>query len=94
MRHLALPSDSASPLKILCLGAHSDDIEIGCGGTILQLAGQYPNCIFHWVVFSANGIREQRGAEQAASLLPDRPRFGPRSKASKNGFMPFERRRD
>ena len=43
--------------QILCLGAHSDDIEIGCGGTILRLAEQYPGCTFHWVVFSAIGVR-------------------------------------
>ena len=44
-------------LKILCLGSHSDDIEIGCGGTILRLAEQYPDCTFYWVVFSATGVR-------------------------------------
>jgi len=33
-------------LQVLCLGAHSDDIEIGCGGTILTLAEQYPNAVF------------------------------------------------
>jgi len=89
MRHLALPSDSASPLKILCLGAHSDDIEIGCGGTILQLAGQYPNCIFHWVVFSANGIRAKE-AEQAASLFAGSAAIRPQIKGFKDGFMPFQ----
>jgi LmbE family N-acetylglucosaminyl deacetylase len=89
MRHLALPSDSASPLKILCLGAHADDIEIGCGGTILQLAGQYPNCIFHWVVFSANGIRAKE-AEQAASLFAGSAAIRPRIKSFKDGFMPFQ----
>jgi LmbE family N-acetylglucosaminyl deacetylase len=88
MRHLTLPSDSASPLKILCLGAHSDDIEIGCGGTILQLAGQYPNSIFHWVVFSANGIRAKE-AEQAASLFAGSASIRPQIKSFKDGFMPY-----
>ncbi len=49
-------------LNVLCLGAHSDDIEIGCGGTILRLAEQYPESIFHWVVFSAIGVAASRGA--------------------------------
>lgn len=44
-------------LRVLCLGCHSDDIEIGCGGTILRLAKDYPHCTFHWVVFSATGDR-------------------------------------
>jgi LmbE family N-acetylglucosaminyl deacetylase len=89
MRHLAFPSDSPSPLKILCLGAHADDIEIGCGGTILQLAGQYPNCIFYWVVFSANGIRAKE-AEQAASLFAGSAAIRPQIKGFKDGFMPFQ----
>jgi hypothetical protein len=52
-----LSYDAASPLNILCLGAHSDDIEIGCGGTFLHLAQQYPKSVFHWVVFSALRVR-------------------------------------
>ena len=71
MRSLSLPRDKDAPLSVLCLGAHSDDIEIGCGGTILQLARRYPNCTFHWVVFSAAGVRAaeaQRGAALFAGL--------------------------
>jgi LmbE family N-acetylglucosaminyl deacetylase len=51
-------------LKILCLGAHSDDIEIGCGGTILKLIKDFPNSEFHWIVF---GSSESRAAEACAS---------------------------
>ena len=50
---LSLPYDAASPLNILCSGAHSDVIAIGCVGTTLHLARQYPKSVFHWVVFSA-----------------------------------------
>ena len=74
MRFLNLPDDAASPLKILCLGAHSDDIEIGCGGTILRLAQEYTGCVFHWVVFSALGVRAaeaQRAAELFAGMSAD-----------------------
>ena len=35
-----------APSQILCLGAHSDDIEIGCGGTLLKLINLYPDYIF------------------------------------------------
>jgi LmbE family N-acetylglucosaminyl deacetylase len=65
---LNLQANGTGPLHILCLGAHSDDIEIGCGGTVLRLAEQYPDCIFHWVVFSAIGIREAE-AKHAATLF-------------------------
>ena len=49
---------STSSPTILCLGAHSDDIEIGCGATLLHLLGQMPQASVHWVVFSAEGERE------------------------------------
>lgn len=54
---------------ILFLGAHSDDIEIGCGGTILQLADQIPNCDIHWVVFSARDSRETEASCSASNML-------------------------
>jgi LmbE family N-acetylglucosaminyl deacetylase len=77
------------PLSILCLGCHSDDIEIGCGGTILRLAEQYPDCDFHWVVFSAPGPRAIE-AQRAATLFvgPHRLRR-PILKTFPDGFMPF-----
>ncbi len=52
------------PLKILCLGAHCDDIEIGCCGTILRLLEDYPDSTVQWTVFSAS---ELRAAEFRAS---------------------------
>jgi len=89
MRPLKLPFDAASAPSILCLGAHSDDIEIGCGGTILRLAEQYPNCVFHWVVFSAVGVRETE-ARHAAGLFAGGGRLkGPLLKSFPDGFLPF-----
>ena len=88
MMRLNLDNPAAAPLRILCLGAHSDDIEIGCGGAILHLARQYPACQFHWAVFSAIGVREKE-ARHAASLFA-----GPRLKTQlfktfQDGFMPY-----
>src|SRR5271165_1301878 len=89
MRSLSLPCDAASPLNILCLGAHSDDIEIGSGGTILRLAEQYANCVFHWVVFSAPGDRAAEAQRAAALFAGTTALRGPLLKAFQDGFMPF-----
>ena len=64
MLNLKLTKDESTPLKILCLGAHSDNIEIGCGGSILRLLSENSNTDVHWIVFAANG---DRGTEATAS---------------------------
>jgi LmbE family N-acetylglucosaminyl deacetylase len=86
--NLDLSNDQA--LKVLCLGAHSDDIEIGCGGTILRLIDQYPKCIFHWVVFSAIGVRRAE-AQRAAEWFAGPQRLEQiLLKEFRDGFMPFD----
>ena len=86
MVHLHL--DGGAP-QILCLGAHSDDIEIGCGGTILRLAEEYPDSVFHWVVFSAIGVRAQEAQCGASSFAASRLQK-PLLKTFRDGFMPFD----
>jgi LmbE family N-acetylglucosaminyl deacetylase len=89
MRSLNLPFDASFSPNILCLGAHSDDIEIGCGGTILRLSKQYPNCVFHWIVFSAQRVRADE-AQRAATLFAGTTAIkGPLLKTFQDGFMPF-----
>ena len=88
MIHLNLDSRKDGAFNVLCLGAHSDDIEIGCGGAILRLAEEYPNCEFHWVVFSAIGTRELE-ARNAAQMFAGTHLKGPTLKSFKDGFMPF-----
>ena len=73
MLQLKLNQDRNAPLKILCLGAHSDDIEIGCGGSILRLRGQFPNCELHWVVFSATGVRESEAVHASRLFAANAP---------------------
>lgn len=86
---LQLTFGEKEPFTILCLGSHSDDIEIGCGGTILRLAEEYPKCMFHWVVFSATGTREAE-ARRGAGLFAGASRLAGLSlKAFRDGFMPF-----
>jgi LmbE family N-acetylglucosaminyl deacetylase len=74
--------------QILCLGCHSDDIEIGCGGSVLRLREQYPNCVFYWVVFSAIGVREAE-AQRGAELFAGNRSEGVVLKSFRDGFMPF-----
>jgi LmbE family N-acetylglucosaminyl deacetylase len=81
--------DGARDLQVLCLGSHSDDIEIGCGGTILRLAEQYPGCAFHWVVFSAIGVRGIEAQRAAELFVASSALRGPLLKTFPDGFMPF-----
>jgi LmbE family N-acetylglucosaminyl deacetylase len=58
------------PLKILCLGSHPDDIEIGCGGTLLQLEHWYQQqLIVWWIVFSGTTEREKEAKDSAEAFL-------------------------
>ncbi|HEY6770493.1 MAG TPA: PIG-L deacetylase family protein [Candidatus Sulfotelmatobacter sp.] len=89
MMHLNLRPGPSGALTVLCLGAHSDDLEIGCGGTILELGERYPGTKFHWVVFSANGVRQAEAAA-GASRFAGAGLQGPSLKAFRDGFMPYD----
>ncbi len=54
------------PLTILLVGAHCDDIEIGCGGAVLRLALRYPTARFVWVTLSSDS---ERAAETRAAAM-------------------------
>ncbi len=69
MIHTLFDQPQGSPLQILCLGAHSDDIEIGCGGSLLKLMDAYPNSCITWVVFSATKEREAEAQASAHEFL-------------------------
>lgn len=57
------------PLRILCLGAHCDDIEIGCGGTLLRLLGRRNGAEVTWVTFSGTKERQRELRKSAADFL-------------------------
>lgn len=91
MLPLGLPADPAAPLTLLCLGAHADDIEIGCGGTLLQLLATRTNVRVVWVVFSSPGERG-REARASASLFLKQAAGPPRVIVQnfRDGFFPYE----
>jgi LmbE family N-acetylglucosaminyl deacetylase len=77
-------------LSVLCLGAHSDDIEIGCGGTILRLLEAIPGARFQWVVFSSNRVRRNEALQSAKLFLKSAklPKIAIHS--FRDGFFPYE----
>ena len=89
MLHLNLNS-SAGPLKVLCLGAHSDDIEIGCGGLMLSLVKSGRPLDVTWVVFSAPGDREREARRGAALFLKGVPRTQVLVHQFRDGHFPYD----
>lgn len=78
-----------SGLSLLCLGAHSDDIEIGCGGTILRLLSMCKNWDVTWVVFSADGERKNEALSSARRFLNGAQEKTIIIKRFKESFFPF-----
>jgi LmbE family N-acetylglucosaminyl deacetylase len=66
---LSFDRRDATPLRLLCVGAHADDIEIGCGGTLLTLLARHPGTHVTWVVFGARGARADEARASAAEFL-------------------------
>ena len=64
-----LPNIGHRPLNILLLGAHSDDVEIGCGGAVMSLVRTYPSARFTWVTFGADAQRAAETRAAAEQLL-------------------------
>jgi len=69
MLKIEFPDKKNSPYQILCLGAHSDDIEIGCGGTLLKMLQEFHNLSIFWIVFSAVEQRKIESIQSANVLL-------------------------
>lgn len=79
----------SGPLTLLCLGAHADDIEIGCGGLVLSLLEQHPRIDVDWIVFSAAGAREREARRSAALFLKGARRANVVVKQFRDGFFPY-----
>ncbi len=75
--------------RVLCLGAHCDDIEIGCGGTLLKLIAQDPNLSVCWVVFSSNAERLAEAHASAEAFLAGAQEQQIAIKDFRDGYFPY-----
>lgn len=88
---LRVTFDAVGPLHtVLCLGAHSDDIEIGCGGTIRTLTRAYPGLRVRWIVFSGDAVRAKEAREGAARFLKDAGESEAVVRQFRPSFFPYE----
>jgi LmbE family N-acetylglucosaminyl deacetylase len=78
------------PIKrLLCLGAHCDDIEIGCGGTLIKLLDSGTPLFVTWVVFSSDDEREREALESAHTILQRARTKEIVIRRFRDGFLPF-----
>ena len=90
MLDMPLSTTNGKRLTVLCLGAHSDDIEIGCGGTMIRLLEACPAARVHWVVFSSSASRRREALQSARLFLK-----GVKAKqivvhSFRDGFFPYQ----
>jgi LmbE family N-acetylglucosaminyl deacetylase len=78
------------PLRLLAIGAHADDIEIGCGGTILKLIEQGSLSEVCWVVLTGETMRAAEAGQSADALLGDIPGKRVILKDFRDGYFPFD----
>jgi LmbE family N-acetylglucosaminyl deacetylase len=90
MIELTLARPPGRRLSVLALGAHSDDIEIGCGGTILRLLELHEDVDLHWVVLSATGDRAEEALQSARAYLGDAVGHEIVVEQFRDGFLPYE----
>lgn len=77
------------PRHILCLGAHCDDIEIGCGGTLLRLLQHNPQLTVSWVVFASNAQRRAEATQGAQRFCTNAAQLDLRIFEFRDGFLPY-----
>jgi LmbE family N-acetylglucosaminyl deacetylase len=72
---LELPQGFANGRPILCIGAHCDDIEIGCAGTLVRLLRDHAKTKIVWAVFSGDLVRRSETRSAAGALLTPSPQL-------------------
>jgi LmbE family N-acetylglucosaminyl deacetylase len=93
MQRVNLSHNGTDPIQnILCLGAHSDDIEIGCGGSLLRLIEENPNLTVWWVVFSVSnsGLRRTEALRSADLFLAQTGQKNVMVQDFRDGYLPYQ----
>ena len=93
MHRLSLFGEGQAVKKILALGAHADDIEIGCGGTLLRLLSERSDLEVTWVVFCSTAERAREAETSAERFLEGAARRRIIIKSHRDGFLPTEHAR-
>jgi LmbE family N-acetylglucosaminyl deacetylase len=75
--------------RVLCIGAHSDDIEIGCGGTVLRLIESSKKIEFYWLVLCSNPQRAKEAQRSANAFLKGARKKTVEVKSFRDGFLPY-----
>jgi len=86
----ALRLDQPTLRHVLCLGAHCDDLEVGCAGSILTLLRRPQPPAVTWVVFCSDDVREAEARRSAERLLADAPQSRVVIKRFRDGYLPYE----
>jgi LmbE family N-acetylglucosaminyl deacetylase len=85
-----LSMTASEPLRrVLAIGCHADDIEIGCGGALLTLARANPELEVDWVVLAADGARADEARESAAAFLAGVADARVEVHGFRDGFLPY-----
>jgi len=74
--------------RVVCLGAHPDDIEIAAAGTLLRLAAERPRATFQFLILTGDGERRREAEESARDLIPDR--IAVEVGGFRDGLLPYE----
>src|SRR5262245_57313159 len=85
---LPFPLPAESP-HVLAIGCHSDDIEIGCGGTLLTLLAARADVRVTWVVLAAQGARASEAEASARAFLAGAHETTVVVESFRDGFLPY-----
>jgi LmbE family N-acetylglucosaminyl deacetylase len=89
MLSLSLPAGETPLRRVLAIGCHADDVEIGCGATLLALTRERPDLEVTWVVLAAAGDREAEARASAECFLTGAGSAEVVLHEFRDGFMPY-----